>query len=171
MILNKVGGAVAKAPAVTMVAILLITIVLGYFASQTDMSSTEEDFNPDSEGANASQRINDYFGDDARSAQVIVRDPAGKDGDVLNQAALLGILDLQAKILEPKPGDLNITDTLAPTEQMPTGVQSIADIIVLGSLTLQGSAMFTQEMGATSALLDGLNQGITDISDILLSTL
>ena len=169
MILEKVGGAVAKAPAVTMVAILLITIILGYFAAQTDMSSTEEDFNPDSEAANASQRINDFFGDDVRSAQIIIRDPAGKDGDVLNQAALLGILDLQATILEPKPGDPDITDTLEPTERVPTGVQSIADIIALGSMALQGSEMFTQEIGVTTAQLDGLNQGITDISDILLS--
>ena len=75
MILERVGAGVAKAPAVVVVAILLMTVVLGFFAAQTDMSSTEEDFNPDSEAANASQRINDFFGDDVRSAQIIIRDP------------------------------------------------------------------------------------------------
>jgi len=169
MILEKIGGGVTKAPALAVVIILLITIVLGYFASQTDMSSHEEDFNPDSDAANASQLINEYFGADVKTAQVIARDPAGEGGDVLNQKALLGILDLETMILEPGPGDIDITDTLGPTEMVPSGVQSIADIIAMGSMTLQGSVMFTQEMGATTAQLEGMNQGITDISYLLLS--
>ena len=168
MILEKIGGAVAKAPAVVMVAILLITIVLGVFASQTNMDSTEEDFNPDSDAANASQRISEYFGADVRTAQVIARDPDGKGGDVLTQKALLGILDLEGMILEPEPGDMDITDTLGPTERVPSGVQSIADIIAMGAMTIQGSVMFTVEMENTTAMLDLMNESITMLSYAIL---
>lgn len=168
MILEKIGGAVAKAPAVVVVAILVITGVLGFFASQTNMDSTEEDFNPDSDAANASQHINEYFGADVRTAQVIIRDPAGKGGDVLNQKALLGILDLEGMILEPEPGDPDITDTLGPTEQVPTGVQSIADLTAMGAMTLQGSVMFTVEMVNTTAMLDLMNESITMLSYAIL---
>ncbi|MCK5414678.1 MAG: hypothetical protein KAJ35_04790, partial [Thermoplasmata archaeon] len=168
MILEKIGGAVAKAPAVVMVSILLITVVLGVFASQTNMDSTEEDFNPDSDAANASQRINEYFGADVRTAQVIARDPDGKGGDVLNQKALLGILDLEGMILEPEPGDPDIRNTLGPTERVPSGVQSIADIIAMGAMTIQGSVMFTVEMENTTAMLDLMNESITMLSYAIL---
>ncbi len=164
MILEKIGGAVAKAPAATVAAILLLTVVLGFFAAQTDMSSNEEDFNPDSDAANASQRINDYFGAGVRTVQVIAKDPDGKGGDVLNRDALLGLLDLEQAILEPGPGDLDITDTLEPTERVPTGVQSIADMIAMGAMSLQGAGMFTVEMQNTTDQIETLNESITMIS-------
>ncbi len=158
MNLESMGKAVAKAPLAFVIAILLITAVLGAFASQTDMSSTEEDFNPDSEAAQASERINDYFGPGVRSAQVIARDPDEKD--VLLQASLLAVLDLQKAILEPEEGDLNITDTLAPTPSNPTGVQSIADLIATGAMTLQGAQLFGVEMQNTSANLVLMNENL-----------
>jgi hydrophobe/amphiphile efflux-3 (HAE3) family protein len=164
MILERIGEGVAKAPAVVMATILLLTLVLGFFASQTDMSSNEEDFNPDSDAANASGRINDYFGAGVRTVQVITRDPEGKNGDILNQEALLGILDLQECILEPKPGDPDITDTLESTDRVPTGVQSIADMIALGAMSLEGSQLFTEEMLNTTTMMDQMNTTITQLS-------
>jgi predicted RND superfamily exporter protein len=164
MILERIGGAVAKAPAITMIIILLMTVVLGYFAAQTDMSSTEEDFNPDSDAANASQRINDYFGVGVRTVQVIARDPDGGGGDVLNQDALLAVLDLEEAILEPEPGDLDITETLEPTDRVPTGVQSIADMIAMGAMSLEGAAMFTVQMQNSSAGLAYMNVELLNVS-------
>jgi predicted RND superfamily exporter protein len=160
MILENIGKAVAKAPAVIMVAILLVTAMFGFFASQTNMDSSEEDFNPDSDIARASQRINDYFGEDVRTVQIIARDPAGKTGDVLNQKALLGVLDLEQAILEPEPDKPDVTDTIAPTERVPSGVQSIADLIVMGALSLQGAQMFTTEMQSTTDILELMNNSI-----------
>ncbi len=156
--MESMGNAVAKAPLAFVIAILLITAVLGAFASQTDMSSHEDDFNPDSEAAQASERINDYFGPGVRSAQVIARDPDEKD--VLLQAPLLAVLDLQKAILEPEEGDLDITDTLAPTPSSPTGVQSIADLIATGAMTLQGAQLFGVEMQNTSANLVLMNENL-----------
>ena len=158
MNLESMGKAVAKAPFAFVIAMLLITAVLGAFASRTDMSSTEEDFNPDSEAAQASERINDYFGPGVRTAQVIARDPDEKD--VLLQAPLLAVLDLQQAILEPEEGDLDITDTLAPTPDNPTGVQSIADLIATGAMTLQGAQLFGVEMQNTSSNLVLLNENL-----------
>ena len=162
MNLESMGKAVAKAPLAIVIVILLITAVLGAFASQTDMSSTEEDFNPDSEAAQASERINEYFGPGVRSVQVIARDPDEKD--VLLQAPLLAVLDLEKAVLEPEPGDLDITDTLARTPNNPAGVQSIADLIATGAMTLQGAQLFGVEMQNTSANLVLLNENLTLIA-------
>jgi hypothetical protein len=162
MNLESMGKAVAKAPLAFVVVILLITAVLGAFASMTDMSSTEEDFNPDSEAAQASERINEYFGPGVRTVQVIARDPDEKD--VLLQAPLLAVLDLQKAVLEPEPGELDITDTLALTPSNPTGVQSIADLIATGAMTLEGAHMFGVEMQNTSVNLVILNDNLTLIA-------
>jgi len=158
MNLESMGKAVAKAPLAFVIVILLITAVLGAFASRTDMSSTEEDFNPDSEAAQASERINEYFGPGVRTAQVIASGPDEKD--VLLQAPLLAVLDLQKAVLEPGSGDLDITDTLAPTPNNPTGVQSIADLIATGAMTLEGAQLFGVEMQNTSANLVLMNENL-----------
>ncbi len=139
MILEAIGRAVTKAPAMFVVAIILLTVFFGYFASMTSMEAEDEDFNPDSEVALASERINDYFGPGVRSVQVIIHDGHGNPGDVLTQKALLEHLDLEEAILEPRPGELDISATLQGTDTVPTGVQSIADIIVFGAM-LQGTA-------------------------------
>ncbi|NIT75903.1 MAG: hypothetical protein GWN74_02745, partial [Thermoplasmata archaeon] len=82
--MEPLGRAVAKAPAAFIVVILVLTGVFGFFTSQTSFESTEEDFNPDSEVAQAGQRVSDYFGPGVETVQVITRDPAGSDGgDVL----------------------------------------------------------------------------------------
>ncbi|UCC92385.1 MAG: MMPL family transporter, partial [Thermoplasmata archaeon] len=105
---------------------------------------------------------------DTRTVQVITRDPAGKDGDVLNQEALLAILDLQQAILEPESEDLDITDTLEPTERVPSGVQSIADLIAIGSMSLQGTVIFIDEMGVMTAQMTYMDENLTLMSQGLL---
>jgi predicted RND superfamily exporter protein len=161
MILDNLGRGVSKAPAATVVVILLLTVFFGYFATQTNMESREEDFNPDSEIAQASSRVSDYFGAEERTVQIIARDPDGKDGDVLTQASLMAILELEADIIEPQEGKRNITETLAHTESIPTGVQSIADLIGLGAMTLQGAQMFGDQMQQTGTALGGMSENLT----------
>jgi len=160
MILDNLGRGVSKAPAVVVAVILLLTVFFGFFAAQTSMESREEDFNPDSEIAQASSRVSDYFGVKERMVQVIARHPDGKQGDVLTQASLLAILQLEADIVEPQPGARDITSTLARTESIPAGVQSIADLIVMGAMTLQGAQMYGEQMQGTAAALDQMNQSL-----------
>ncbi len=162
MNLESMGRPVANRPGTVVVIILLLTAIFGAFAAQTDFNSSEEDFNPDSEISQASQRVNDYFGPGVRTVQVIARDPNETDEkDVLRQAPLLSVLDLEKAILEPEEGDPDITDTLAPTATVPTGVQSIADLIATGAMTLQGAHMFGVEMQNTSYFLGLMNENLT----------
>ena len=160
MILDNLGRGVSKAPATVVVVILLLTVFFGYFASQTNMESREEDFNPDSEIAKASSRVSDYFGATERTVQIIARHPDGKQGDVLTQESLMAILQLEADVIEPQPGAKDITDTLARTESIPTGVQSIADLIGMGAMTLQGAQMFGDQMQGTTTALHQMNQSL-----------
>jgi predicted RND superfamily exporter protein len=173
MILEAIGRAVTKAPAMFVIAILLLTVFFGYFAGMTTMEAEDEDFNPDTEIALASERINDYFGPGVRSVQVIVRDPNGDSGDVLTQQALLEHLDLQERILEPIDEKLNITDTLQGTDTIPTGIQSIADIIAFGAMLQGTSVTFVIGMqGITAVLGDtdaNLSQAIGSLSSMNLS--
>ncbi len=164
MVMEPLGRAVAKAPAVFIVVILVLTGVFGFFTSQTSFESTEEDFNPDSEVAQASQRVSDYFGPGVETVQVITRDPAGNSGDVLRQEPLLAILELEERIVAPEAGDIDITDTLQPTQSVPTGVQSIADLVAMAAMTLQGAELFGVEMANTTSMLNDLNETMAMIA-------
>ncbi|NIP33840.1 MAG: MMPL family transporter, partial [Thermoplasmata archaeon] len=73
-------------------------------------------------------------------------------------------LELEERILAPEAGDIDITDTLQPTESVPTGVQSIADLVAMAAMTLQGAEMFGVEMANTTSMLDDLNETLAMIA-------
>ncbi len=164
MILEAIGRGVTKAPAAFIIAIVLISAIFGAFMSRVSFEAEDEDFNPDTDVALASERVNDYFGVGVRSVQVIAQDPDGASGDVLTRDSLMALLALEEAILEPGEGDPNISDTIEGTETVPTGVQSIADLIAIGSMTLQGAEAFRQGMMDLSQALEGMDLGLTGLT-------
>jgi hydrophobe/amphiphile efflux-3 (HAE3) family protein len=164
MILEAIGKAVTKAPAMFVIAIIVISLFFGALMSQVSFDAEDEDFNPDTEVALASQRVNEYFGVEVRTVQVITRDSTGSSGDVLTRDALITTLDLEQAIIMPEPGAKDITDTLEGTDMVPSGVQSVADLVALGAMTLQGAEDFHQGMLGLSGALGGIDQALGGVA-------
>jgi predicted RND superfamily exporter protein len=169
MILEAIGRAVTKAPAAFVIGIVLISAFFGAFMSQVSFEAEDEDFNPDTDVALASERVNEYFGVGVTSVQVIAQDGRGDTRDVLTRDALMGILDLEEAILEPKEGDLNVSDVIQGTETVPTGVQSVADLVAFGAMTLQGAEAFDQGMVGLSQALEQMDMGLAGLAHNLSS--
>ncbi len=108
-------AAVTRRPAVLIVSMLLFTAVFGYLASTADRSTGQEGFAPDNEEIDASNAINELFGDNASEVvmQVIVRSEAG---DVLTAEALRTVTAaLQDVQTSPEAASLSVR----PERQQP----------------------------------------------------
>ena len=164
MILEAIGRAVTKAPAAFVIGIVLISVFFGAFMSQVSFEAEDEDFNPDTDVALASERVNEYFGVGVTSVQVIAKDGKGDTRDVLTRDALMGILDLEEAILEPEEGDVDVSDVIQGTDTVPTGVQSVADLVAVGAMTLQGADAFEQGMASLSMALGQMDMGMAGLA-------
>ena len=100
--------------------VLLVTLVLGYFAAGVSFSSNEEDFFPTSEVARASATADELFGTQGQSVTIVCSD----SGNVLSRDSLAGQLRLEKLIL-----DSTAAGIIAPSFQSPWGIQSIASLI------------------------------------------
>jgi uncharacterized protein len=78
-IVRALATAVRRSPVVVVVVSLVLTGVLGSFASQVEIDQGNEAFSPDNEEIAALETIQDLFGGETseRVFQVIVRDPGG----------------------------------------------------------------------------------------------
>ncbi len=119
-ILGKYEENIAKRPVVAIVAIVVITAFMGYFASNVSMDTTEESFQPDSKVARAQNRVNENYG--AQGEEVTIIFDAGSN--VLKRDILLKQLELEKEILNS-----NYSDFLRDTSRNPSGISSPAKTI------------------------------------------
>ena len=63
MDLRVLGNIVSKRPVATLIVILLITSVFGFYASQMQMSADMKTFLPEDEMVEAQLKVSDSFGD------------------------------------------------------------------------------------------------------------
>jgi len=80
-VLGRLAAAVERAPAIALAILVVLTLVLGAFASQQETETDLTMFAPQGELADAHARIVEEFGAASASVQVIV--DAGPDGDIL----------------------------------------------------------------------------------------
>ncbi len=85
-VLSRVAAVVERFPATALVVLLATTVVLGLFASEQEADTDMTAFTPESDLAEAHERVMEEFGESGASIQVIV--DAGTDGDVLTPAGL-----------------------------------------------------------------------------------
>ncbi|MDY7104676.1 MAG: MMPL family transporter [Actinomycetota bacterium] len=81
-ILERMARAVARTPARVLLALVVVTVVLGGFATQQTTDADLTSFAPDSELARAFERVEDDFSGGGSRIQVIV--DAGEGGDILS---------------------------------------------------------------------------------------
>jgi hypothetical protein len=107
-IVSALAAASRRAPVVVVVVALVLTAVLGSFASQVEIASGNEGFAPEGEEISAQERINETFGEDSTEStmQVILR---SVDGDVVTVEGLEAALATVEAIMSSEVGD-NVAD-------------------------------------------------------------
>ena len=81
-LVSALSKAVSKAPAWVIIAVVLVTLGLGYFNAEVVQDAGNEGFAPDAPELDASERIGELFGDESSGTvlQIIV---SSDDGDVI----------------------------------------------------------------------------------------
>jgi len=120
-LLESYGGAIVRRPWAALGAIIIFTLIMGYFASQTEFSSNEEDFQPETEVALASNRVQETFGAQDRSITTLFL----SEGNVLSRDHLLAQLEFQAEISKSSI----ISPLIVTSLSNPTGFSSPGIVI------------------------------------------
>jgi predicted RND superfamily exporter protein len=95
---SRVGALVTRAPAAVLIVLLVITVVLGAFASEQEFDADMAGFAPEGELQDLDDRIDEEFGTGERQVQIIV--DAGRGGDVLSSEGLAVAERLEEAITE-----------------------------------------------------------------------
>ncbi|MFO7793012.1 MAG: MMPL family transporter [Candidatus Saliniplasma sp.] len=112
---------VSKHPKKFVAILVLITIFLSIFAVQMDMETGEDDFQPDTEIAEANSMIRDEYGAEGDQVNVI----SVAENNVLALESLVMQAELEKEILNSQ----KISSVIQPTSESPTGVLSPARLI------------------------------------------
>jgi len=140
--LRRFGNAVVTHPKTVIVILLAFTAMMGYFASQVEFSSSEEDFQPEDEVGLANRRVQEAFGAQEVSVNVLFL----ADENAIDREPLLAQLELRESISESE-----ITkEGLASTAENPSGMSSPADLI-------SQAGFITELLDQTSGTFSGGN--------------
>ncbi|MFW5946749.1 MAG: efflux RND transporter permease subunit [Candidatus Natronoplasma sp.] len=121
---------VSGSPSKIIAVIIVLTLILGYFASFAEMDTDEETFEPDTQTADRMDEIEEEFGTAGDYSQVVF---IGDIGDTLTQEVLLDMLHTKEAILEHE----EINQTLMKDGGVPDGVMTLADIVIQANRTQQ----------------------------------
>jgi hypothetical protein len=141
-LLERMARAVARTPGRVLVALAVVTVVLGGFATQQTTDTDLTSFAPDSDLARAFERVEDEFSGGGTRIQVIV--DAGEDGDVLSSSGL-SVADSIADAVQAEE-----TVDLAAGER---GVVTFAAPVV-GALDAQGIDPAEADPGEIAAAVE-----------------
>ncbi len=120
-LLGRFGKAVVSHPKAIIIIILTFTAVMGYFATQVEFSSSEEDFQPEDEIGMANRRVQEKFGAQQISVNVLFF----SNDNAIDRASLLAQLAFRQRILN----DTEIKSSLATTSDNPSGMNSVVDLV------------------------------------------
>ncbi len=147
MKLEALGKAVSKRPVATIIIILLVTSIFGFYTAQMQMSADLSTFLPNDEMANAQIKVSENFGD-TDIVQVIV-----VSNNTLSKSSLMDMLTIEGNLA----GDDEIASNLRTPDNPSESIISPADIIVVGNLTLNFEEQLTKILKNMSGEMKGLN--------------
>ncbi len=120
-IIGKYESIVADHPKIFLVVLIVITLFLAPNLAQFEFEAGDEDFQPDTEIAEANSMIRDEYGEEGRRVTVI----SDASGNVLSLHNLLMQVDLEDDLNESDIAE----DRLRKTSEAPYGVSSPARLI------------------------------------------
>jgi len=141
-IIGKYENIVSKYPKIFLIAVIVITLFLAPQVAQFEFDAGDEDFQPDTEIAEANSMIREEYGEEGRQVNVI----SDASGNVLSLDNLLMQVDLEENLNESEILD----ERLRETREAPNGVSSPARLIA--------QTRFLKEM-EDMGLIDGDQDG------------
>jgi len=144
MDMRALGNIVSKRPVATLIVILLITSIFGFYASQMQMSADMKTFLPEDEMVEAQLKVSDNFGDTDIVQIIFV------SNNTLSKDSLMDMLKVEGAL----QNDSTILQNLKTPDNPDESIVSPADIIIMGNITLnfEGKLIdmlnnFSEEMG------------------------
>jgi len=129
--------------------LLVVTLVMGYFASHAEMETEEETFEPDTETAIWMDQVEEEFGTTGEVVQIVF---IGDRGDSLNQDVLLDMHRTKEAFFEEE----KINETLMETDDFPDGMITLADLIIQANQTQE----LTRSLEIIDEDLDGFHTSL-----------
>ncbi|GEM_PF-760878 len=126
MNMRHLGNLVTGRPVTTIIAILLITSIFGYYASHMEMSADLKTFLPEDDIVRAQEKISDEFGD-TDIVQILI---------IANNTVTKGNLENMLKIEEKLENNETVRKYLKDPDHPENSIVSPADIVVMGNITL-----------------------------------
>ena len=125
--LRILGNAVSKRPLATLIVILLITSVFGFYAAQMNMNADLQSFLPNDEVVKAQEKISDEFGDTDIMQVILISDNA------VSKESMENMLTIEKALVDNDTVRENLKNPESPGES----ITSPADIVVMGNITLE----------------------------------
>ncbi|MFW6048481.1 MAG: efflux RND transporter permease subunit [Candidatus Natronoplasma sp.] len=120
-LIGRYENRVSKHPKKFIIILVVITLILSFFASQMDMETGEDDFQPDTEIAEANSMIRDEYGAEGEQVNVI----SVAENNVLSLESLVMQAELERRIIDSQ----KISRVIQPTSESPTGTLTPARLI------------------------------------------
>jgi len=141
-IIGKYENIVAKYPKIFLIVLIVITLFLAPQVAQFEFDAGDEDFQPDTEIAEANSMIREEYGEEGRQVNII----SDASGNVLSLGNLLMQVGLEENLNESEI----LEERLRKTREAPNGVSSPARLIA--------QTRFLKEM-EDMGLIDGDQEG------------
>ncbi|MFW6064797.1 MAG: MMPL family transporter [Candidatus Natronoplasma sp.] len=123
-------SAISGNPKKIIVSIIIFTLIMGYFASQMEMETREESFEPETEKAEWLTEIQEDFGRIGEAVQIAFM---ADEGNVFNKTVMEDMLRTKEAILTSE----KINRTLMFTDEIPDGMTTLADTLIRANVTLE----------------------------------
>ncbi len=108
---------------------VVFTLFMGFFAAGMEMDTSEEAFQPDSPKQEYLLTIREKFGRGEESVQVSF---TADDGDVFTVDVFQDMLDFEEELAE----DEMVGPTLASSDELPTGINTLASNVLMANQSL-----------------------------------
>ena len=147
MELRALGNLVSKRPVATIIVILLITSIFGFYTAQMQMSADLSTFLPNDEMAKAQMKVSENFGDTDIVQVILV------SNNTLSKSSLMDMLTIEENLQNDSVILKNLRTPSSPSES----IISPADIIIMGNITLNFESKLTEMLKNMSSEMKGLN--------------
>jgi uncharacterized protein len=148
-VVAAMATAVRTAPAVVMVSVLVLTVGLGYLASQVQLASGNEGFAPDNPEIAAVETLAERFGSAGEDVvQILLETESG--GNLITADGLAAIAEIEEALRD----DPMVAEQLADAEMRPAIVSPLHPVI--GALAEAGDPAQVDDDTVAATLLDVL---------------
>ncbi|MFP4050212.1 MAG: hypothetical protein ACLFVB_00555, partial [Thermoplasmata archaeon] len=173
--LHSVSSFVSKNPKKIITFFIIFTLVMGYFASHMKTDTSRDSFTPDSAKARWLDEVQNDF--DASVDGAVEVSWTADNGNVYSKEVLNDMINTKIELL----ADKKVNRSLGSTSKIPSGIMTMADLIVMGNQTFkiqdfilnldEESFKVNKITKNTTVILDGMNKILTEGSDPLNRTL